>query len=87
MEESKRTATLISHLSSSIKKKQKKKIKKKKEKERYHLMTECLLFNNASNRFKFIMTPTRGKTYGLCRRNGIKALPSQKPRTVDNMLL
>ena len=92
MEESKRTTTLISHLSSSIKNKQKKKTKKKqrkkkKKKERYHLMTECLLFNNTSNRFKFIMTPTRGKTCGLRRRNGIIALPSQKPRTVDNMLL
>ena len=50
-------------------------------------MTECLLFNNTSNRFKFIMTPIRGKTCGLRRRNGITALPSQKPRTVENMLL
>ena len=50
-------------------------------------MTEILLFNNASNRFKFIMTTTRGKTCGLCRRNETKTLPTQKQRTADNMLL
>ena len=50
-------------------------------------MTESLLSNNTSNRFRFIMTPTRGKTCGLRRRNGIITLPSRKPRTVDNMLL
>ena len=33
-------------------------------------MTESLLANNTSNRFKFIMAPTRGKTCGLGRRNG-----------------
>ena len=35
---------------------QKNKQKKKKKKNRYHLMTESLLSNNTSNRFKFIMT-------------------------------
>ena len=48
-------------------------------------MTESLLSNNASNRFKFIMTLTREKTCGLRRRNQT-TLPSPKPRTVDNML-
>ena len=84
MEESKRTTTLISHLSSSIKNKQK---KTKKKKERYHLMTECLLFNNTSNRFKFIMTPTRGKTCGDLCRNAALTVRSGKSRTVDNMPL
>ena len=37
--------------------------------------------------FKVIMTPTRWKTCGLCRRNGTTTLPSQKPKTVGNMLL
>ena len=50
-------------------------------------MTESLLSNNTSNCFMFIMTPTRGKTCGLGCRNGAITLPSQKPRTVDNMLL
>ena len=50
-------------------------------------MTESLLSNNTSNRFKFIMTPTRGKTCGLRRRNGTITLPSGKSRTVDNILL
>ena len=61
--------------------------KTSKKQKRYHLMTESLLFNNASNRFKFIMTTTRGKTCGLCRRNETKTLPTQKQRTADNMLL
>ena len=38
-------------------------------------MTESLFSNNTSNRFKFIMTPTRGKTCGLGRRNGTVTLP------------
>ena len=50
-------------------------------------MIELLLSINTSNRFKLIMTPTRGKTCSLRRRNGRKTLPSRKPRTVDNMLL
>ena len=50
-------------------------------------MTKSLLSNNTSNFFKSIMTPTRGKTCDLRRRNGIITLASQKPRTVDNMLL
>ena len=50
-------------------------------------MTESLLFNNTSNRFTIIMTPTRGKTCGLRRRNGTTTLPTQKPRTAGNMLL
>ena len=54
MEGSKRTTTLIGHLSSS----KKKKVKKQK---RYHLMTERLLSDNTSNCFKLIMTPTREK--------------------------
>ena len=33
-------------------------------------MTESLSSNNTSNRFKFIMTPKRGKTCGLRHRNG-----------------
>ena len=49
-------------------------------------MTESLLSNNTSDRFKFIMTPTREKTCDLCRRNET-TLPSPKPRTIDNMLL
>ena len=50
-------------------------------------MTESLFSNNTSNRFKFIMTPIRGKTCDLCWRNETISRPSQKPRTVDNMLL
>ena len=38
-------------------------------------MTERLLSNNISNRFKFIMAPTLGKTCGLGRRNGTITLP------------
>ena len=54
MEGSKRTTTRFGHLCSSTKSKQKKK-------KRYNLMIENLLSNSTSNRFKFIMTPTRGK--------------------------
>ena len=50
-------------------------------------MTESLLSNNTSNRFKFIMTSTGGKTCGLRRRNGTITITSGKSRTVDNMLL
>ena len=50
-------------------------------------MTQSLLSKNTSNHFKFIMTPTRGKTSGLRRKKGTITLPSRKPRTVDNMLL
>ena len=35
--------------------------KKAKRKKRYNLMIERLLSGNTSNRFKFIVTPTRGK--------------------------
>ena len=35
--------------------------KKQKDKKRYNLMIESLLSSNTSNRFKFIVTPTRGK--------------------------
>ena len=38
-------------------------------------MTENLFSNNISNRFKFIMAPTHGKTCGLGRRNGAATLP------------
>ena len=54
---------------------------------RHNLMAESLLSNNTSNRFQSIMTPARGKTYGLHRRNGTITLPSRKARTVDNMFL
>ena len=80
MEGSKRTTTPIGHLSSSEKNKQEKQ-------NRYHHMTENLLSNNILNSFKFITTPTREKTCSLRLRNGAISLPSQKPRTVDNMLL
>ena len=73
MEGSKRTTTCIGHLSSSTKK--------------IPLYDRKFVVNNTSNRFKFIMTPTSGKTCGLHCGNGAITLPSQKPRTVDNMLL
>ena len=57
MEGSKRTITRFGHLCSSTKKKK----KSKKTKKIYNLMTESLLSSNTSNRFKFIVTPTRGK--------------------------
>ena len=65
----KTTTTRIGHLYSSTKNMQTKKQK------RYNLMTKSLLSNNTSNRFKFIMAPTHGKTCGLGRRNGTKTLP------------
>ena len=76
MEGSKRNTTCIGHLSSSTKNKQKK-----------NLMTESLLSNDTSNCFNLITTPTRGKTCGLCSRNGTITLLSGKLRTVDNSLL
>ena len=79
MEGSKRTTTRIGQLYSSTKNKQKNK--------RYNLMTESLQSNNTSNPFKFIMTPTRRKTFGLGHRNGTITLPQGKSRTVDNMPL
>ena len=57
MEGSKRTTTRFGHLCSSTK-------KIKKAKKRYNLLTERLLSSNTSNRFKFIVTPTRGKNLG-----------------------
>ena len=54
MEGSKRTTTCIGHLYSSTK-------KQAKKQKRYNLMTESLMSNNTSNRFKFIMGPTREK--------------------------
>ena len=54
MEGSKRTTTCIGHLYSSTK-------KQAKKQKRYNLMTESLMSNNTSNRFKFIMAPTREK--------------------------
>ena len=57
MEGSKRTTTRFGHLCSSTK-------KIKKAKKRYNLLTESLLSSNTSNRFKFIVTPTRGKNLG-----------------------
>ena len=50
-------------------------------------MTEGLLTNNTTNRFKLIMTPPFGKTCGLPHKNGTITLPSGKVRTVENMLL
>ena len=50
-------------------------------------MTENLLTNNTSNRFKLIMLLTCGKTCDLRRRNGTITLPSGKVRTVENVLL
>ena len=79
IEGSKRTTNRIGHFSS--------KTKSKPKKNRYNLMTESLLYNRTTSRFKFIRTLTCGKTCGLCRRNGAITLPSGKPRTVENMLL
>ena len=79
MEGSKRTATCIGHLSSSTKNKQKTKNILPYDKKFVTQIT--------SNRFKLIMTPTRGKTCGLCRRNGMTTLLLRKPRTVENTLL
>ena len=74
---SQRTTTRIGHLFSSTKNKEKTK----------KIPPKSLSSNNTSNRFKFIMTPTSGKTCGLRRRNGTITLSSQKPRAVRNMLL
>ena len=52
MEGSKRSNTCIDHLSSSTKNKD-------------TILGQSLLSNNTSNRFKFIMTPTHGKTCGI----------------------
>ena len=79
MEGSKRTTTRIGHLSSSTK-------KQAKKQKRYNFMTESLLTNNISNRFKLIILQICGKTYSLCRRNGTITLPSGKVRTVENMV-
>ena len=80
MERSKRTTTRIGHLSSSTKNKQKKA-------KTIPLYDKKFAFQQYIKCFKFIMTPTRGKTCCLRRRNGTITLPSRKPRTVDNMLL
>ena len=53
MERSKKTATLLVIFAPQQ--------KKQKDKKRYNFMTESLLSSNASNRFKFIVAPTRGK--------------------------
>ena len=50
---SKRTTTCFDHLCSST--------KKQKGKKRFDLMTGSLLSGNTSNRFKFIVTPTRAR--------------------------
>ena len=80
MERSKRTTTRIVHLTSLTKNKQNnpKKILPYDKKFVVQQHIKC---------FKFIMTPTRRKSLGLCRRNGTITLPSRKSRTVDNMLL
>ena len=65
MEGSKRTATRIGNLcfSATAKKKKRKEKKKqnKKTKKRYNPVIKSLLSSNISNRFKFTVTPTRGK--------------------------
>ena len=78
MEGSRRSTTRIGHLSASTKK-----ISKKTKKIRPY----DLLPNNTSNRFKFIMTPTLGKTCGDLCRNAVLTVSSGKSRTVDNMPL
>ena len=60
MEGSKRTTTRIGPLQQKT---------SKKTQKIYYLMTESLLSNDTSNRFKFIMTLTRGKNCGPRRRN------------------
>ena len=50
-------------------------------------MTENLLSNSTTSRFKFIVTLTHGKTCGLHRRNGTITLHSGKPRPAEKMLL
>ena len=55
MEGSKRTTTRLVIFALQQKK------NTNKEKKRYNLMIESLLSSNTSNRYKFIMTPTRGK--------------------------
>ena len=69
MEGSKRTSTRIGLLYSST--------KKCKKTKRYNLITESLLSNNSSNRFKLIMTSTRGKICSLGLKNGTITLPQQ----------
>ena len=61
--------------------------KASKKQKRCKLMTERLLSNSTTSRFKFIMTFTCGKAAGFRRRNGTIILPSEKSRTVENMLL
>ena len=58
MEGSKKTTTRIGQLSYSTK-------KTSKKQKRLNLMTESLLSNNTSNRFKFIMTPSLGKPVAI----------------------
>ena len=77
MEGSKRTTICIGHLSSSTKNKQK--TKKIPPYDKKFVVQQYII--------NFITTPTGGKTCGLCRRNVTITVPSQKPRTVDNMLL
>ena len=55
MEGSKRTTIRFGHLCSSTKK------GKSQKKKKYNLMIESCLSSNASNRFKFIVTPTHGQ--------------------------
>ena len=65
MEGSKRTTTRIGNLCFSAtaknKKKKEKKKQNKKTKRRYNPVIKSLLSSNISNRFKFTVTPTRGK--------------------------
>ena len=61
MEGSKRTTTRFGHLHSSTKKSKKTKKPQKNKKKSYNVMMESFLSSNTSNRFKFIVTTTRGK--------------------------
>ena len=61
MEGSKRTTTRFGHLHSSTKKSKKTKKTQKNKKKSYNVMMESFLSSNTSNRFKFIVTTTRGK--------------------------
>ena len=61
MEGSKRTTTRFRHLHSSTKKSKKTKKPQKNKKKSYNVMMESFLSSNTSNRFKFIVTTTRGK--------------------------
>ena len=80
MERSKRTTTRIAHLSSLTKNKQ-------KNPKKISPYDKRLVVQQYIKCFKFIMTPTHGKTCGLRRRNGTITLPLRKTRSVGSKLL